>query len=73
MDRKEKDELRQKIFDIKENLTEKEAQKLMNLMEEEVKKATHQALYNLEVRYMLDEWLEEEFPDMHDEGEKKVH
>ncbi|RQD69567.1 MAG: hypothetical protein D5S00_06480 [Tindallia sp. MSAO_Bac2] len=73
MERKNRDRLKEKIFDINNNLTEKEAQKILDLMEEEVKKAAKQSVYSLEVQYMLDEWLEEEFPEEYKDNDRTVH
>lgn len=73
MDRNYKDKLKEKVFGINENMSEQDVQKIVDLMEEEVKKASHQAIYSLEVQYMLDEWLEEEFPGEHEQKDKTIH
>ena len=73
MERKNRDRLKEKIFDINNNLTENEAQKILDLMEEEVKKAARQSVYSLEVQYMLDEWLEEEFPEEYKDNDRTLH
>ncbi len=42
-------------------------------MEEEVKKAAKKSVYSLEVQYMLDEWLEEEFPEEYNDSDRTIH
>ncbi len=73
MERNYKEKLKEKLFDINRNMSEQEVQKIVDLMEEEVKKASHQAIYSLEVQYMLDEWLEEEFPGEYEQNDRIIH
>ncbi|SDY27506.1 hypothetical protein [Tindallia californiensis] len=73
MERRNRERIKEKIHEISCKITEDEAEKLLDLFDEEAKKVAKGSIYSLEIQYMLDEWMEEEFPDQKNDGDRTIH
>ncbi|SFH55319.1 hypothetical protein SAMN05192551_101485 [Tindallia magadiensis] len=73
MERRNRERIKERIHEISSKITEDEAEKLLDLFDEETKKTAKRSIYSLEIQYMLDEWMEEEFPDQKDDEDRTIH
>ena len=71
MEIKDRMKLKQQIQQINSFLSDSDAQKIMELLEQEVSKVEKKMMITLEIKEMLEDWLEEEYED--DDGERMFH
>jgi len=71
MEQRERIKLKQQIQEINSSLSEGDAQKIMELLEKEVQKVERKMMITLEIKEMLEDWLEEEYDE--DDGDRVIH
>ncbi|MEN1760004.1 MULTISPECIES: hypothetical protein [Anoxynatronum] len=71
MEQRERIKLKQQIQQINSSLSEGDAQKIMELLEKEVQKVERKMMITLEIKEMLEDWLEEEYEE--DDGDRVIH
>jgi hypothetical protein len=71
MEYKERTKLKQQIQQINQSLSDSDAQKITELLEKEVQKVEKKMLITLEIKEILEDWLEEEYEE--DDTERVYH
>jgi hypothetical protein len=71
MEQKERMKLKQQIQQISSTLSDSDTQKIMELLDKEVEKVEKKMMITLEIKELLEDWLEEEYDD--DDGDRVFH
>ena len=71
MEQKERNKLKEQIQQINNTLSDNDAQKILELLDKEVSKVEKKMMITLEIKEMLEGWLEEEYEE--DDGERTLH
>jgi hypothetical protein len=71
MEYKERSRLKQQIQQINQSLSDSDAQKITELLEKEVQKVEKKMLITLEIKEILEDWLEEEYEE--DDTDRVYH
>lgn len=71
MEQKARNKLKEQIQQINSTLSESDAQKILELLDNEVSKVEKRMMITLEIKDMLEGLLEEEYDD--DEGDHTLH
>ena len=71
MQPKERTKLKEKIKKINHALTDSDTQKIMDLLEKEVEKTEKQMMITLEIKEMLEDWLEDQYDE--DDPDSIIH
>jgi replication-associated recombination protein RarA len=71
MEYKERTKLKQQIQQINSTLSDGDAQKILDLLEKEVQKLEKKMLITLEIKEILEDWLEDEYEE--DDIERIFH
>ncbi len=71
MEQKERNKLKEQIQQINGTLSDSDAQKIMELLDKEVSKVEKKMMITLEIKDLLEGWLEEEYDE--EDGERTLH
>lgn len=71
MEQKARNKLKEQIQQINSTLSESDAQKILELLDNEVSKVEKRMMITLEIKDMLEGWLEEEYDE--DDGDHTLH
>ena len=71
MEQKERNKLKEQIQQINSTLSESDAQKILELLDKEVSKVEKKMMITLEIKELLEGWLEEEYEE--DDGDRILH
>lgn len=71
MEQKERNKLKEQIQQVNSTLSDNDAQKILELLDKEVSKVEKKMMITLEIKEMLEGWLEEEYEE--DDGERTLH
>lgn len=71
MEQKERVKLKQQIQQINGSLSDGDAQKIVELLDKEVEKVEKKMMITLEIKEILEDWLEEEYDE--DDSDHVLH
>ena len=71
MEQKARNKLKEQIQQINSTLSESDAQKILELLDKEVSKVEKKMMITLEIKELLEGWLEEEYEE--DDGDRILH
>lgn len=71
MEQKARNKLKEQIQQINSTLSESDAQKILELLDNEVSKVEKRMMITLEIKDLLEGWLEEEYDE--DDGDHTLH
>ncbi len=71
MEQKERNKLKEQIQQINSTLSDSDAQKILELLDKEVSKVEKKMMITLEIKELLEGWLEDEYDE--EDGERTLH
>jgi len=71
MEQKERNKLKEEIQQINSTLSDSDAQKILELLDKEVSKVEKKMMITLEIKELLEGWLEDEYDE--EDGERTLH
>lgn len=71
MEQKERNKLKEQIQQINSTLSDNDAQKILELLDKEVSKVEKKMMITLEIKELLEGWLEDEYDE--EDGERTLH
>ena len=71
MEQKERNKLKEQIQQINRTLSDNDAQKILELLDKEVSKVEKKMMITLEIKELLEGWLEDEYDE--EDGERTLH
>lgn len=71
MEQKERNKLKEQIQQVNSTLSDNDAQKILELLDKEVSKVEKKMMITLEIKELLEGWLEDEYDE--EDGERTLH